>query len=119
MPEHKKHYGYARDLGIKIDEKTAKEIDRFLDFPKHPLTGERLPHKALHNWIGVKLVRERWGREGELYALAHLLLDRLNEIYVRKGLIPVIEEPKPKSLLEVMFEDILWLKLLEKILKMM
>ncbi|MHA1581637.1 MAG: hypothetical protein ACTSYM_03945 [Candidatus Baldrarchaeia archaeon] len=122
MPRHREHYKFARDFGIDIDKKTAREIDRFLDFPKHPLTGKRLPHKALHNWIGIHLIRKRWGEKGRLYALSHLLLDRLNEKYFKRGLIPVVEEapePRPKSLVEIFFEKVCQFKLLEMIFKLM
>lgn len=75
MPKWPKHLKHARSLGIQIDPQTARDIDRFLDFPT--VGGHKIAHKALHlKDLAPKLAELVWGPNGKAYVEAHLDLDQ-------------------------------------------
>ncbi|MCL6578407.1 MAG: hypothetical protein K6T73_03360 [Candidatus Bathyarchaeota archaeon] len=70
-PTHARHRKEATKYGLNF--KQAQEVDVFLDFPK--VGNYPLPHKFLHNPIGVYLVKKKFGDKAAQYALDHIRLD--------------------------------------------
>ena len=71
MPSHRVHRSWADLLGV--DQKTAREVDNMIDFPT--IYGLKLPHKSIHNIYGLILAYSKYGTDGLLYAITHILLD--------------------------------------------
>jgi len=75
MPNWKVHRWFGRCLGIRLSDQAMRKVDRTLDYPT--LLGVRLPHKSLHNVLGVMEAYRLYGPEGARYAMLHLILDRM------------------------------------------
>lgn len=78
-PTHKRHRKEAPKIGL--DFKTAQQVDMFLDFPK--VGYWPLPHKSLHNPLGIYLVQKKFGEKAAEYARRHIALDYTEEFLKR------------------------------------
>lgn len=62
----------------------AKGVTRMLDNPHDPISGERIPHKELHNKKGIMMAYLLYGKDGADLAMTHMLEDRLSEHFKSK-----------------------------------
>jgi hypothetical protein len=78
MPSWKQHKKQALELGIPTS--LAYKVNCFLDFPE--VGHWPLAHKALHNPIGIYLVKKKFGDKAAEYARMHIEAD-FREEFIR------------------------------------
>jgi len=77
MPSHSFHK--KRDK--QVLGKAMPDVHRFLDIPEVQVgpVKVRLPHKSIHNPLGLALVYSRYGRKGLVSATNHMIDDLISE----------------------------------------
>ena len=71
LPSWTWHIRQAKKKGY--DPEIAQKINKMLDYPS--IVGIRVPHRSLHNEIGLALAYLTYGKEGFKIALDHLYHD--------------------------------------------
>lgn len=77
MPNWRQHLKTAKFLGI--GPTVAKDVTRMLDNPTDPNTGEKLPHKEIHDNRGLAMAYLLHGEEGLRLAATHMMEDKISE----------------------------------------
>lgn len=65
-------------MKLGLSKEVCDEIQRLLDFPE--VAGASLPHKQIHNIIGIYLAKQKYGKLGAKAAIRHLLRDLYSEV---------------------------------------
>jgi len=73
LPTNRDHKKAAEMVGI--GPTLGKQIDRMLDYPTDPLTGQKLDHRELHDMRGIMMMYMLFGWEGAKAAMMHIMLD--------------------------------------------
>ena len=75
IPTNRDHKKAAEMIGI--GPTLGKRIDRFLDYPSNPMTGQKMDHRELHNMKGIMMAYMLFGWEGAKAAMMHIMLDEM------------------------------------------
>lgn len=73
IPTSRDHKKAAETIGI--GPTLGKQVDRLLDYPTDPFTGQKLDHREIHNMRGVMMAYMLFGYEGAKAAMMHIILD--------------------------------------------
>lgn len=75
MPTNRDHKKAAELVGI--GPTLGKQVDRMLDYPTDPLTGQKLDHREVHDMRGIMMAYALFGWEGAKAAMMHILMDMI------------------------------------------
>ncbi len=75
IPSNREHKKAAETIGI--GPTLGKQIDRMLDYPTNPFSGQKLDHREIHDMNGIMMAYMMFGWEGAKAALMHILLDSI------------------------------------------
>lgn len=73
MPTRRDHKKSAERVGV--GPTLGKQVDKFLDYPTDPMTGQKMDHRELHDFRGVMMAYAMFGWEGAKAAMMHIAMD--------------------------------------------
>jgi len=62
---------------VGVGPTLGKQVDRMLDYPTDPLSGQKLDHREVHDMRGIMMAYMMFGYEGAKAAMMHIMLDMI------------------------------------------